>query len=135
LVSTTLDLLSDNLDLRISFVFADWLDENLVLGGNNLMECELELTYEIMFVPCFEILKVIDIVHNNFKKLLLLEFVGYVEAFYPFWVEAVHNDLCLAKHLPHIASLFIQDCHAISPCKSVQIWQFLASKCKSQNLA
>jgi hypothetical protein len=135
LVSTTLDLLSDDLDLRISFVFADWLDENLVLGGNDLMESELKFTYEIMFVPGFEVLKVINIVNNNFKKLLLFKFVRYVEALDPFWVETVHNDLCLAQHLPHIASLFIQDCHTISPCKRVQIGQFLASKCKSQNLA
>jgi len=45
LVTTTVDLLSNNFNLGIFLGLADWLDENLVFGSNDLMKSELKLTY------------------------------------------------------------------------------------------
>lgn len=131
LITSSLDLLTENLYCSIFLCSANWFNEHLFLSGNNLMEGELQLANKIMFVPSFKILEIINIIHDYFEELLLLKFVWYVEGFNPFWVEVVHNDLSHSNHLPHVASLFVKYCHAICSCESIQIWQFLACKRES----
>jgi len=93
--------------LGISLLLADRLDKDLVLGSHDLMEGEFKLANKIMFIPGFEVLEIINIVNNYFKKLLLLKFIWHIEALHPLGVEVIHDDFSHSNHLPHIASLLI----------------------------
>jgi len=134
MVTTSLDFFTADLDSGIPLSLADRLDQDLILCGNDFMQSKFELTDKIMPIPGFQILKVINIVNYDLELLLLFKFVGHVKALDPLGIQVVHDDLCHAQHLPHVASLLIQDCHTISSSERVQVWQFLASKGQSQNL-
>lgn len=134
MVATSLDFFADDLDLGIPLSFTDRLDQDLILCGNDFVQSEFELTDKIMPIPGFQILKVINIVNYHLEQLLLFKFVGHVKALDPLGIQVVHDDLCQTQHLPHVASLLIQDCHTISSSERVQVWQFLACKGQSQNL-
>jgi len=134
MVTASLDFFANNLDSSIPLSFADRLDQDLILCGNDFMQSEFELTNKIMSIPGFQILKVINIIDYHLEELLLFKFVGHIKALDPLGIQVVHDDLCHAQHLPHVASLLIQDCHTISSSERVQVWQFLASKGQSQNL-
>ena len=134
MVTSSLDFFTNNLDSGILLGCADRLDQDLILCCNDFVQGEFELANKIMLIPRFQILKVINIVDYHLEQLLHFKYVGHVKALDPLRIQAVHDDLCHAQHLPHVASLLIQDCHTISSSERVQVWQFLASEGQSQNL-
>jgi len=116
-----LKLFAGDLDGCVFFRSRDGPDEDLVGGGDHLVESELNIPNMIMLIKSLQVIKVVYIVNGRFENLLLLEFIGDVEALDPFWAQIVHNNLGHPNQGPHIPSLLLEDHHAVGPGERVKI--------------
>lgn len=75
-----------------------------------------------MLIKWLKILKIIDIINDNFELLLFFKTVSHVEALDPFRIEIVHDNFCHAYEIPECSPFFVEDGHSVSSCKRVHIW-------------
>ena len=121
IVTCSLHFFTTNFNCRILFRFANWLYHYLILSSDHFMKVEFNLTNQIMFIPLFQIVKIVNIIHHCFEQLLFFEFVRHIKTLDPLWIKAIHDNFSHTKHLPHVTSLFKKNNHAISSCKSIQV--------------
>ena len=107
LIVESLLLITSDLDLAAA---ADWsltalkvLNESLISGSDDLMECKLQLTDLVVTGIVVKIVKVIDIVHDDLILFTLLKVILHVEGLDPFRVEVIHDDLGLSDLVPEVA--------------------------------
>jgi len=115
-----LELLASDLNFRI-FLRTDLTNQDLIRGCDDLMEGELKLSNEIVISIGCKVIEIVDVIYSDLEYLLLLEFVLDIEAFDPFGVEIVHDDLSHSEHLPHVTFLLVEHSHAICPRKRVKV--------------
>ena len=128
------ELLSCDFNHCLLLAFNEGSDEDLILGRDHLMQSEKIFAYETMQLEIVKLIKVVNVIHDNFELLLLLELVWHVEALYPVGVQAVHDNLRHAQLLPHGAPLLVEHRHAVSASEGVEVWQIFASERQPKSL-
>jgi len=129
-VAVALSFVCNDLDgaaaAHCSLITLEKLLKCLVGRSDHLMDRKLDRAGQVVPIEIVEIVEVVNVVDSDLVVLALLEVIGHFEVLDPLGVEAVHDDLRLAKLLPHVALLFEEHAHAVRPGERVQVWQVVA---------